>query len=771
MELRGKELMKKVLIALILFVLLCSYMLPSTVHAAKDDGIDWAGILIEPLSFFVKGLGDAVINITQKFMIPGSPKAIRKRAGDTPEDSEVKIRPKIFYSAAAIFANKIPVMDINFLNPTIKNPFINSGKDLTDDQLRQEGYTKKQIDNIHEMKNAGDNLEDAGNSAAILSGVVAKWYVALRNIAIVGLLIVLIYIGIRILISATSEETAKYKTMLKDWVVALALAMLLQFIIAFLVTANEYVISFFNMDSVYNQDGDVLMNSIRSSIDDENINSITSFGFTIMYTTMVFYVTIFTIRYIKRVVYLAFLTLISPMVALTYPIDKARDGKAQAFGMWFREYLFNLLIQPVHLLLYIVLISSAIELAKSNMIYALIAIGFILQAESFVKKIFGMQSEGLDAASGFAAGAMFSAGLSGLRNGTGLLSKGFGKDEAKKNVKMAAGLGGDDSSGKNAPSIAGSFNNNVKDDINKAKGKGKKKLKLRNKLTNKVGGVTKKALNKGKDALGRGKKALKLSKAGNVARKFKNSKAGKFIDKKGTAIGDAAKTAGRAISRAGRGTMAVKDKYAGRFYGKAIKKAARLTAMGLGAGTMATIGVSAGLASDDDSQVLSLGAAGAAGGAAIGKGAFNAVDGGKDRIKEGYDRFQEGYQGENYEQYRNKVDKRQYKNNAEVRNHYRSEYGDNWKDVMNEEASYMDYGLRGEKDLKAARELKEQYSDATKEQVASIIGAKDVTKKDLLDDSKYKDLEKYYKDLHGEDKGEQIMSMLKHANGIKEPKK
>lgn len=33
--------------------------------------------------------------------------------------------------------------------------------------------------------------------------------------------------------------------------------------------------------------------------------------------------------------------MIAPLVALTYPIDKVKDGKAQAFDMWFKEYTMN----------------------------------------------------------------------------------------------------------------------------------------------------------------------------------------------------------------------------------------------------------------------------------------------------------------------------------------------------------------------------------------------------------------------------------------------
>ena len=62
----------------------------------------------------------------------------------------------------------------------------------------------------------------------------------------------------------------------------------------------------------------------------------------------------FIFTYLRSVLYMAFLTLIAPVVALTYPIDKMNDGSAQGFTKWFREYIFNLLIQPIHFVLYFI---------------------------------------------------------------------------------------------------------------------------------------------------------------------------------------------------------------------------------------------------------------------------------------------------------------------------------------------------------------------------------------------------------------------------------
>ena len=78
-----------------------------------------------------------------------------------------------------------------------------------------------------------------GNDKSIvltLKSTVSQWYVALRNIAIVALLSVLLYIGIRIVISSSAGDKAKYKQFFVDWVVALCLIFFLHYIMSFTMT-------------------------------------------------------------------------------------------------------------------------------------------------------------------------------------------------------------------------------------------------------------------------------------------------------------------------------------------------------------------------------------------------------------------------------------------------------------------------------------------------------------------------------------------------------
>lgn len=78
--------------------------------------------------------------------------------------------------------------------------------------------------------------------------------------------------------------------------------------------------------------------------------------------------------------------------------------------MWFREYTFNLIIQPFHLLLYTVMVGSAMSLAAVSLPYAVVAIYFVIPGEKLLRKFFGFDNAGtLSAAGSFAGGALFSA--------------------------------------------------------------------------------------------------------------------------------------------------------------------------------------------------------------------------------------------------------------------------------------------------------------------------------------------------------------------------
>lgn len=315
--------------------------------------------------------------------------------------------PNFLYSPENIFANNIAALDVNFLNP-----------------------------NEFAAVSSTSDAEQASQSAAsgVLRQTISDWYISFRNIAIVGLLSVLVYLGIRILISSTATDKAKYKESLQSWVVALCLVFFIHFIMSGLLMITD---KFTDLISPSIDDG------ITVHVADDNIKFRTNIiglvrfnaqstsmyntaAYTILYLMLVIYTWIFTFMYFKRFLYMAFFTMIAPLVALTYPIDKAGDGKAQAFNLWFKEYSMNLILQPVHLILYVALVSSAMELVKQNMIYAIVAIGFLIPAEKFIKKMFGMDKA--ETPSGFGSFAAGAATMSGFKQVASMLTGGKGKN-------------------------------------------------------------------------------------------------------------------------------------------------------------------------------------------------------------------------------------------------------------------------------------------------------------------------------------------------------
>lgn len=292
----------------------------------------------------------------------------------------------------------------------------------------------------------GISRENTVSSIAYkLRPTVAAWYIVLRNLAIVGSLSILIYIAIRIIISSSSSDKAKYKQRLYDWLISICLIFIMHYIMA---GSNLFVDKLSGMlNSVQkpkyipvmvlddandkqkikraltdNVSALVSNNIIKdeSSIDDlftvqdgketfiwptnlmgilriqtqmvKQKSTVAYAGYTILYGVLVLFTVSFTVTYLKRVLYLAFLTIIAPFVAMTYALDKLKDGSAQGFNNWFKEYMVNLLIQPIHLLLYTVLVSSAIQLAESNLIYGIVAIGFMMPAEKLVRRFFGINA-------------------------------------------------------------------------------------------------------------------------------------------------------------------------------------------------------------------------------------------------------------------------------------------------------------------------------------------------------------------------------------------
>lgn len=280
-----------------------------------------------------------------------------------------------------IVYNKVPLLDINFFN----------------------------------LEQAGGEELDKDSVVYLIRSSISTWYNIIRDIGIAGMLISLIYMGIRMGITSVAEEKAKYKKMIKDWIVSFIVLMMMHYIMILIIQINEQLILFFRKgvaseSSLYEQ---ILIRAydMRLSV---------GIPATMMYLILVVFSALYFVAYLKRFFTIIILTIFSPIIAISYAIDKIKDGKSQSLSMWLKEYIYTILMQSVHALLYIIFISISINMALGgmnvlpsgevdseasannivaalgNLIPALVFMVVSLNLESIFKNIFKISTKGMD---------------------------------------------------------------------------------------------------------------------------------------------------------------------------------------------------------------------------------------------------------------------------------------------------------------------------------------------------------------------------------------
>ena len=265
-----------------------------------------------------------------------------------------------------ILFNKVPILSIDFFN-------FNSGNSM--------------VDTIREN--------------------VATWYYALRNLAAVILFIILLYTGLRMALSTVAQEKAKYSQLIVNWLVSIALLFVLHYIMRFIILANNSLVNVF---------ATALTNDKEKTIDavDQFFVNAWSVGFTegvgsaLAYLVLVGMTFVFLLSYLKRMITLAFLIVIAPLVTITYSIDKMGDNKSQALNNWLKEFSYNILIQPFQCGAYLALVQSAMNTLTNNkslasVVVAFIMIVFLYEAEKIIKHIFHFNPQTMSDTVGHAA--------------------------------------------------------------------------------------------------------------------------------------------------------------------------------------------------------------------------------------------------------------------------------------------------------------------------------------------------------------------------------
>ena len=255
---------------------------------------------------------------------------------------------------------------------------------------------------------------------------VNNWYGVFTAIAIAGYIVILLYIGVKILISVGGDKQSQAKDLLASWVIGIIILAFYPYVIKYAIDINnglvetieEAKVKVLNIQTINNSmemsDFSLPTNAEAEQYDalsakmDENPFSESNRSYmaamskkahkapyslvdAVVYLVMTWQFIMIVIMYYKRVFIIAFLIAIFPFVALSYAIDKLGDGKAQALSVWTKEIVINIFIQSIHALVYVFVLGATYTGGEysGDWLLSIIGIMFLFQGEQIFRKIIG----------------------------------------------------------------------------------------------------------------------------------------------------------------------------------------------------------------------------------------------------------------------------------------------------------------------------------------------------------------------------------------------
>lgn len=313
-----------------------------------------------------------------------------------PTKKKIKSSPSFGGATASLLArilNVIPSIMNIVMSYVINSQQTSSGNiEFTIYDLLQNEYDLFNI-NFFSVPSNGSDVRK------IISENIAVWFYGVRNLAVGIALLVLIYVGIRMAGSTLAPDKAKYKEMALYWVKAFCLIFVMQYIILIAINFSNALIEAIpdNSDNIEHAiiygDSGTQNNPSKESLAYklDNFKGWNYVAISVLYFVIVYYQFKFFILYFKRTLVVGFMTIISPLVCITFPIDSISDGKAQGFDKWLKELLINIFIQPIHLIIYSVLIFCAGEIIELAPVLAILFFIGLSRAEKVVKNVLGLR--------------------------------------------------------------------------------------------------------------------------------------------------------------------------------------------------------------------------------------------------------------------------------------------------------------------------------------------------------------------------------------------
>ena len=193
---------------------------------------------------------------------------------------------------------------------------------------------------------------------------IKTWYYVLRNIAIMVMVVVLMYVAIRMLLNMyteSPENKARYKEMMIAWIKALSTLIIMHIVI--------YTVIAFNTD---------IIETIKdvAHIDDPRLQY--------------FFV------YLKRFILVLILIISGPFIIVKTAYESTGKSVSKTYSKWLYDLIINVMEQSIHALFYALFVRSLFEGAMENLLGFLIfwfVLKSMLKLSATVIKLFKFNSK------------------------------------------------------------------------------------------------------------------------------------------------------------------------------------------------------------------------------------------------------------------------------------------------------------------------------------------------------------------------------------------
>lgn len=248
--------------------------------------------------------------------------------------------------------------------------------------------------NVYQLTSSLNSSVGSTTVISIMDGIkefALGIFTLFRYFAIALILLILIFTVLRLAVSDLAVDRARYKTVLKAWVAGLIFICALPYIIVIINTICDYLTDFlWNARLTLEEAG---YSSFENELYLESLNGIVETGglkvaaYVIEFVAFLIIQIKFIGKYLKRLVSALVLVATAPIIGVGHVFSILAGKEVGTISRWVSKYTTNMIMQPLHALIYLIFMFGASEIAISAPLLAVLFLWALSRAEKIFSAI------------------------------------------------------------------------------------------------------------------------------------------------------------------------------------------------------------------------------------------------------------------------------------------------------------------------------------------------------------------------------------------------